>query len=174
MSAYHVYENAPLGSLIRFSDGTPKPSDEVASEFKTWRKRNGTGLLAKREPSPELRSWAPPASITLRTLDLDGPGTGDSGLLTFSVDSDLRFEIVERPKSGTFRVLRGSDSEVELLDIASDLAEAERYLSAYPPAELLIEEATVDERAADEVEGRSASMRAAVARHRAERPRAVD
>ncbi len=90
------------------------------------------------------------------------------------MDSDLRFEIVERPKSGTFRVLRSSNSEVELLDIASDLAEAERYLSAYPSAELLIEEATADEHAADEVEGRSASMRAAVARHRAERPRAVD
>jgi len=105
---------------------------------------------------------------------MDGTGAGDSGLLTFSVDSDLRFEIVERPRSGTFRVLRGSDSEVELLDIASNLAEAQRYLSAYPLAELLIEEATADERAADEVEGRSASIRAAVARHRAERPRAMD
>lgn len=175
MSAYHVYENAPLGSLIRFSDGTPRPSDENSREFEAWRKRNGSGLLARRTPSPELRSWTPPASITLRHLDPDRPApAGSELLLTFSVDSDLRFEIIERPAFGTSRVRRGEHDEFELLDMASSLADTERYLSLYPSGGLLIEQATADERAADAVEGRSRSVRAAVARRisRADRPRA--
>lgn len=166
MCAYHVYENAPLGSLIRFCDGTPRPADEQVAEVEGWERRNGTGLLAMKDPAPELRSWVPPTSITLRLSAVDGNAADNGDLsLTFSVDSNLRFEILARPSAGTFRVLRGSGSAVELLRIAGDRAEAQHYLRACPAgAGLRIEEETADNHAADVVEGRSASVRVAIPR----------
>ncbi|WP_104493256.1 hypothetical protein [Paracoccus denitrificans] len=166
MCAYHVYEHAPLGSLIRFCDGTPRPAEEQAAEVQAWEKRNGTGLLAMKDPSPEQRSWVPPTSITLRMPGPNGEAANNGDLsLTFSVDSDLRFEILARPSAGTFRVLRGSGSAVELLGIAGNRAEAQQYLRACPAgAGFRIEEETADDHAADVVEGRSASVRVAIPR----------
>lgn len=165
MCAYHVYENAPLGSVIRFRDGTPRPAEEQAGEIEAWEKRNGIGLLAMKDPSPQQRSWVPPTSITLRISTPQGEAAAHGDLSrTFSVDSNLRFEILARPPAGTFRVLRGCGSAIELLGIASDRAEAEQYLCAYPAAGLRVEEETADTHAADVIEGRSASMRTAIPR----------
>jgi hypothetical protein len=47
-SARQVYDIAPLGSLIRFYDGTPSPPHAMAAE---WSKANGTGLMRKTPAS---------------------------------------------------------------------------------------------------------------------------
>lgn len=174
MCAYHVYENAPLGSVIRFSDGTPRPAEERIAEVEAWERRNGMGYLTMKDPSPGQRSWVPPTSITLRIAGENGKTVAlDSLFRTFSVDSNLRFEILARPSTGTFRVLRGFGRAIELLGITSDRTEAEQYIFACPSGGLRIEEETADNHAADVVEGRSASIRAAIPRPvaRAYRPR---
>jgi hypothetical protein len=50
MSAHHVYDNAPLGSLIRYSDGTPKPAARFNKKLAAWQNRNCVARLVKKEP----------------------------------------------------------------------------------------------------------------------------
>jgi hypothetical protein len=49
MSAHNVYDKAPLGSLIRYSDGTPKPRarfnkssprGKIATVSRGWSRKN--------------------------------------------------------------------------------------------------------------------------------------
>ncbi|MBB6411972.1 hypothetical protein HNQ71_004660 [Mesorhizobium sangaii] len=50
MSAHIVYDNAPLGSLIRYSDGTPKPPARFTRKLADWGRRNGLGRLVRKAP----------------------------------------------------------------------------------------------------------------------------
>lgn len=53
MSAYAIYENAPLGSLIRYSNGTSRPPARFIRKLKAWEQRNGVGRLVRKEPPRE-------------------------------------------------------------------------------------------------------------------------
>ncbi|MGF7163552.1 hypothetical protein FHS85_005222 [Rhodoligotrophos appendicifer] len=49
MSAHIVHDTAPLGSLIRYTDGTPKPPARFSKKLAAWERRNGVGRLVKTE-----------------------------------------------------------------------------------------------------------------------------
>ena len=51
MSAQHIYMSAPLGSIIRYSDGTPKPPARFKRKFAAWENNNGGGRLVRKTPS---------------------------------------------------------------------------------------------------------------------------
>lgn len=165
MPAHQIYDSAPLGSFISFLDDAPAPPREDANAFESWRRRNGFGLLIRKDPPPEQRNCGSPASITLRILYFRGDRHGDDEHdRTFPLDCDLGFELIERPEIGMFRVLRDIGGNVELLRVAVDLADAEHLRSRFPHVPVLIEEITADEHAADAVEGRCPSERPAVRR----------
>lgn len=76
---------------------------------------------------------------------------------TWSVESDLRFEIVERPAIGMVRVLQDLGDGPELLHLARDREAAERWLASNRYSRAYLEEVSADEVGADVIEGRTAA-----------------
>ncbi|CAG0982563.1 MAG: hypothetical protein F9K19_16975 [Rhizobiaceae bacterium] len=158
MSATIVYDNAPLGSLIRYSDGTPKPPSRFTRKLAAWETRNGVGRLMKKEPPRERPTYSSPASFTLHEGNF-----GEDGIIlvtvmrTYSLGSDLRFEIVERPAIGMVRVLQSVGASPELLHMAENREAAELWLARNRYQKAYLEEITADEVSADAVEGRTAA-----------------
>lgn len=158
MSAHIVCESAPLGSLIRYSDGTAKPPARFTKKLAAWESRNGVGRLVRKEPPRERATYSSPAYFTLHEGDF-----GQGGIIvvsvrrTWSVESDLGFEIVERPTIGMVRVLQELGDSPELLYLAKDREAAERWLANNQYGRAYLEEVSADEVGADIIEGRTAA-----------------
>lgn len=157
MSAHLIYDNASLGSLIRYSDGASKPPGRFTKKLAAWERNNGVGRLVKKEPSRERQTYTSPASITLH----EGNFASDGVILvtvmrTHSIDSDLRFEIVGRPAIGMVRVVQDFGGNTELLHLAEDREAADLWLAKHRHSNARLENVTADERAADAIEGRAA------------------
>lgn len=75
---------------------------------------------------------------------------------THALDSDLTFEIVERPAIGMIRVLQDFGGNSELLHLAENREAAEMWLAKNRYTNARLEDVTADERAADAIEGRAA------------------
>jgi hypothetical protein len=158
MSAHIVYDSAPLGSVIRYFDSTQKPPSRFRKKVAAWKSRNSVGRLIKKEPPRERPTYSSPACFTLHEGDF-----GQAGIIvlsvrrTYSVESDLRFEIVERPAIGMVRVLQDVGDSPELLHLARDREAAESWLASNRYSRAYLEEVTADEVGADVVEGRTAA-----------------
>lgn len=158
MSARHVYDNAPLGALIRYSDGTPKPRARFNKKLAAWQNRNGVARLVKKEPQRDRPTYTSPASITLYEGDFASAGVVLVTVLrTHSIDSDLQFEIIERPAIGAVRILQEhAGVAAELLHLAENRDAAERWFGQHNYSNVRLEDVTEDETGADVVEGRAA------------------
>jgi hypothetical protein len=154
MSAHHIYRYAPLGSLVRYSDGTPKPPARFNKKLAAWQQRNGVARLVKKHPQRDRPTHTWSASITLHHGDFKSGGVVVvTALRTFSVDSDLRFEIVERPAAGAVRILQAHVDVTELLHLAENREAAERWLTQHRYSNVRLEDVTEEESGADVVEG---------------------
>ena len=157
MSAHNVYDNAPLGSLIGYSDGTPKPPARFNKKLAAWQSRNGVARLVRKEPQRDRPTYTSPASITLHEGDFASGGVVLVKVLrTHSVDGDLRFEIIERPAIGAVRILQEHAGATELLHLAENRDAAERWLGQHHYSDVRLEDVTEDEVGADVIEGRAA------------------
>lgn len=131
MSAQHIYDTAPLGSLIHFSNGDPRPPARFTRKVKAWKAENGIGRLVERRPETLRPTYRSPAGFCLQ---LDDDDQGSAGIVTiivrrhYSVESPLRFEIVEVPRPGMVRVLTRFDGRDELRFLAPDVGAAEEWL----------------------------------------------
>ena len=158
MSAHIVYDSAPLGSVIQYSDGTPRPPARFRKKLSAWQSRNGTGHLMKKEPPRTRATSSSPAYFTLHEGDF-----GEGGVVvisvrrTYSVESDLRFQIVERPSIGMVRVLQDLGDSPELLHLARDREAAGRWLASNRYSRAYLEEVSADDVGADIIEGRTAA-----------------
>lgn len=158
MSAHIVYDSAPLGSVIRYFDGTPKPPARFTRKVADWERRNGTGRLVKKEPPRSRATYSSPACFTLHEGDFcQGGIIVVSVRRTWSVESDLHFEIVQRPSVGMIRVLQDIGDSPELLHLARDRGAAERWLASNRYSRAYLEEVSADEVGADVIEGRTAA-----------------
>jgi hypothetical protein len=132
MSAQHIYDHAPLGSLVRYSDDTAKPPARFSKKLAAWQKRNGVARLVRKEPRRDRPTYTSPASITLHEGDVANGGVVLVTVLrTHSVDSDLRFELIERPAFGAVRILQDHADNTELLHLAENRDAAERWLAQH-------------------------------------------
>lgn len=156
MSAYMIYDHAPLGSTISYSDGTPRPAEGDRAADRAWLHQNGRGILYGKRAARRSGDNQKPACFTLNTGPL-GPGALARFWVPqhFGVDSDLTFEVVDRPPIGAIRVVERRDVGEKLLHRAADRAEAERWFASYDYPDALLEEVTADEVAADVIEGRA-------------------
>ena len=158
MLAHTIYDCASLGSVIRYFDSTPKPPARFTKKLVIWESRNGTGRLVKKEPPRTRATYSAPAYFTLHEGDF-----GEGGVIvvsvrrTYCVESDLRFEIVERPSIGMVRVLQDLGDSPELLHLALNREAAERWLANNRYSRAYLEEVSADEIGADIIEGRSAA-----------------
>ena len=157
MSAQLIYDIVPLGSLIRYSDGTPKPPARFNKKLAAWQNRNGVGRLVRKEPPRDRPSHTLPASITLHEGDVASGGVVLVTVMrTHSVASDLRFQVIERPAFGAVRILQGHPDNTELLHLAENRDAAERWLTQHRYSNVRLEDVTEDEVGADVAEGRAA------------------
>ena len=137
MSAKAIYDAAPLGALIRFSDGSPRPPARFTKKLAAWERSNSVGRLIRKTPHFARGSYAGGASITLHEGDFASNGVVLVTVhRTHGIDSELRFEVTGTPKPGSWRVVKPYGETVELLHLADDRAAADAWLSVhrYPDA----------------------------------------
>ena len=146
MSAQHLFDNTPLGSIVRYSDGAPKPPARFTRKLEHWERSNGSGRLIRKSPGREVGKYPFPASFTLHEGDFGGVGVVLIVLhRSFSVDSRLRFEVVESPTTGMVRVLAQYSSGTELLHLAANHETAARWLKYHPHENAVLEEVMASE-----------------------------
>lgn len=96
-TAQSIFDDAPLGARIRYSDSTPRPPERFKRKLREWEARNGSGRLTQRSPAG-TGSHPYPATFTLHETDY-----GSEGVIVLSVNkmfavTDGRdFEIVDVP-----------------------------------------------------------------------------
>lgn len=153
MSAHLIFDTAPLGALVRYFDGTPRPPARFAKKLAAWRQRNGVGRLTRKQPARERPTYVSPPSFTLHEGDF---AAGDVIIVTvsrtFPLDSDLRFAIVEHPPLGAVRILQDMGENAELLHLATSREAAELWLATNRYSRARIEDVSADEAAADAIE----------------------
>lgn len=158
MSASLIFDIAPLGSLVAYSDGQPKPPARFTKKLAAWKSRNGVGRLVRKEPGRERPTYTSPPFFTLHEGDF-----GEGGIIlvtimrSYGLDSDLTFRVVERPKIDQVRVLQDVGENVELLHLAQNREAAELWLAKAGYSRARLEAVSADEVGADVVEGRIAA-----------------
>ncbi|SDR63395.1 hypothetical protein SAMN05519103_08570 [Rhizobiales bacterium GAS113] len=140
MSAIAIYDTAPLGALIKFSDDTPRPPARFTKKLAAWERMNGAGRLISKTPPFIRGAYDRPAAITLHEGDFTGGGV----ILvtvhrTHDVGSALRFDIAEVPRPGAWRIVRPYGETLELLHLADDQAAAEAWLKKNRHADARVE-----------------------------------
>jgi hypothetical protein len=146
MSAQHIFDNTPLGSIIRYSDGSPKPPARFTKKLSNWESSNGSGRLIRKSPGRTVGNYHCPASITVHEGNYGGSGIVLIVLhRSFSVDTRLRFEVIETPALGSVRVLGQYGTGTELLHLAADQEAAARWLNQHTHSNAVLEEVMAEE-----------------------------
>lgn len=136
-SAKAVYAVAPLGALISFSDGTPRPPERHKRKLSAWESRNGRGRLTERR-----RAWraGTPDGFTLHIAD---HGTGDTIIVRasccYQTTSDLQFLVDDLPRPGSALVVTTFEGTTTLEHIAPSRSEAEAWLRRNPFTDAVIQ-----------------------------------
>lgn len=158
MSAHSIFEHAPIGAIVAWSDATPRPPERHRRKLDAWTTNNSQGRLIRKQGGREIGTLDPYASFTLHEADYGTGGVIAIGVhRTFSLGSSLRFTIVERPEVGSVRVFDRPGDHAELAHLAPHRAAAEQWLSEHGYPNAILEEVTGDEAAADAVERRAAA-----------------
>jgi hypothetical protein len=158
MSAHTIIDNAPLGSTIAWSDGTPQPPARFNKKLAAWRTNNSRGRLIRKQGAHAVGNVSLSACFTLHEADY-----GAGGVIairvhrTFSLDSRLAFNVVERPAIGSVRVFDRAGDDAELVYLGANEADAREWLTRHGYPHAVLQEVTADEVGADVVEGRTAA-----------------
>lgn len=132
MSVKAIYESAPLGALIRFSNDKPKPPARFTRKVAAWERVNGVGRLIRKSPPFVSGAYAGLAAITLHEDDFASNGVVVLVVhRTHDLDSDLRFDVIDVPPPGSCRIVQPFGETVELLHLADDRTAAEAWLQAH-------------------------------------------
>jgi hypothetical protein len=130
MSATAIIDTAPLGALIRYSDGSAKPPARFTKKLAAWERSNGLGRLVKKEAPRVHTTWTAPASFTLHGGNFSSDGVILVTIMrSHSADSALTFELVEVPQPGQVKVLLDFGGSTELLHLAANMTAAELWVA---------------------------------------------
>lgn len=156
MSALAIFEDAPIGSIIAWSDSTPRPPERHRRKLSAWKGNNSHGRLVRKQGERGSGNVSLAACFTLHEADFGGGGVIAIRVhRTFSLDSRLQFTVVERPALGMVRVFDRAGDDAELVHLAPHRAAAEEWLSRHGYPNAVLQEIAADEVAADIVEGRA-------------------
>ena len=130
MSATHIIDAAPLGALVRYSDGSPKPPARFTKKLAAWERSNGIGRLVKKEPPRMHGARTSPASFTLHEGNFSSDGVILVTIMrSHSADSALSFDVVEVPQPGQVKILLDFGGATELLHLAANQVAAELWIA---------------------------------------------
>ena len=139
MSAKLIFDHAPLGAIIVYSDGTSRPPERHRRKLAAWKHRNGAGRLICKRAAVERDVNTIPASFTLHEGDYGSNGTIVMRVhKTFDVTSPRDFVVSEQPEAGSVLVMSRPGDLGELVYLAATRSEAEDWLTrhGYPEADL--------------------------------------
>jgi hypothetical protein len=129
LSAQQLYDECPLGALVRFSDGAVEPPQRHRRKHAGWRSANGTGRLVRKAPQKQ----GLPASFTLHVGDFGTPDvTVVKAYRVFAVTSPLSFAIVDKPCPGQVALLHDDLGMPTFIHLADTEADARAWLAAHP------------------------------------------
>jgi len=146
LDGHAVYDAVPLGALIRYSDGTPRPPERFTRKLRAWKGTNGTGRLVEKSPPSALVGATYPAGFTLHEGDF-----ASNGIIVmvvrriYHVTTAMHFEIVELPQAGAVRLLTRWNGRDELKYLASHMAAAEAWMQRNRYSNLVTEIVGSDE-----------------------------
>ncbi|MCP4560153.1 MAG: hypothetical protein GY873_09030 [Bosea sp.] len=157
MSAHTIFDNAPIGSIVAWSDGTPRPPNRHRKKLSAWQSNNSRGRLIQKQSTRSVGNVTLSASFSQHEADFGAGGVIAIRIhRSFSLESRLQFTILDRPAIGSMRVFSHAGPEAELVHLAAHRVAAEEWLSRHGDPGGVIEEVTADEVGADIVEGRAA------------------
>ena len=146
MSAQLIFDTAPLGAIIRYSDGTPRPPERHRRKLQAWERHNNTGRLVKKQAGTVVGETAIPASFTLHEGDLGSRAVIAFRVFrTFSVASALQFSVIERPAAGSILVLDRPGDACELIHVVQNRKAADEWLSCHGYPNAVLHEVTAAE-----------------------------
>lgn len=141
MSAQYIFDTAPLGALIRFSDGMPKPPARFTKKLAAWENNNAVGRLTSKSSASQMGSHMVPATFALHMGDY-----GSNGIViltvtrSFMVTTRLAFEILDCPKPGMVRVLQRYGERTEMLHLAASHQAAQHWLGEHGSSNAWLED----------------------------------
>lgn len=128
MSARTLYDTAPLGALVRFSNGQPQPPARFTRKLRAWRNENGVGRLIRKTPAARYGDYVSPESFTLHIGDYGSQGVVMIVLhTTHTVNSPLTLEVITTPPAGAVLCLTPLGDRLELKFLAPDRAAARAW-----------------------------------------------
>lgn len=131
MSA-HLAFLVPIGSILKWSDGTPRPPERHRKKLSAWKTSNSSGRLIRKQDERAAGSIILPANVTLHEGDFGGGGVITIRIhRTFSLETGLTFSLVERPVIGSCRVFDRVGDYAELVHLAASREAAEEWLSRH-------------------------------------------
>ncbi|WP_454858512.1 hypothetical protein [Rhizobium binxianense] len=158
MSASLIFDIAPIGSLVAWSDGTVRPPERHRKKLSAWKSRNSQGRLIRKKNGRATGSYVAAPDFTIHEGDFGSAGTIVLRVFrTFSIDSDLTFKVVERPALGSVRIFDRPGAGAELVHLAASRTDAETWLTKHRHPLAVLEEVTADEIVKAAVEGRAAA-----------------
>lgn len=154
MSAQQIYDHAPLGAIIGYSDGTPRPPERHRRKLQAWERHNNKGQLVRKQAGVSIGATGAPASFTLHEGDFASLAVIVLRVFkSFSVDSDLTFTVLRSPSAGSVLVFSHPGDAGELVHVADNRPAADEWLSRHGYPNAMLHEVTTEEVAADHVEG---------------------
>lgn len=111
MNADLVISLAPLGSVVEWSDGAPRPPEHHVATLYHWKRNNGAGLLVRKCGETGQNYPGVQPFFMLRCED---------DLRTFSAGLTYRFRISSRPRIGSVRIFERDDLAALMLHLADD------------------------------------------------------
>jgi len=158
MSASLIYGLAPIGSIVAWSDGNPRPPERFKKKLAAWQTRNSSGRLIRKEGPRQSGNYASAGYFTLHEADFGGRNTVVMRVhRTFGLDSKLTFRVLERPALGSIRVFDRAGANGELVHLADNQEAAAAWLRQHGYPNAVLEEVTADQVAAAQVDGRAAA-----------------
>lgn len=141
MQASLIYDLAPIGSILSWSDNTPRPPDRHKKKLSAWKTRNSSGRPIRKEAPRTPGNYTSPPSFTLHEGDLGGRGTIVVTILrTFGIDSTLTFGVLARSPLGSVRVFDRPGPSTELIHLAENRQAAELWLKSHRHPQAFLED----------------------------------
>jgi hypothetical protein len=157
MSAKHVFDHAPIGSIVAWSDGSPRPPERHRKKLSAWQANNSRGRLIQKQDERRIGNVVLSAGFTLHEGDF---GSGGVTVIrvhrTFSASSVLQFTVVECPPVGSVRIFDRAGPGRELVHLAMSRPDAEAWLGCHAHPHAVLEEVSTSDVGAAEAAGRAA------------------
>ena len=128
-SAQTLIDTAPLGALVAYSDGRPRPPARFKRKLSDWRRFNGVGRLDSVTPADVVGRHEVPGRFMLHVGDFGSFGTIVLTMrLCFDARSPLAFDAID-PKPGAVVGFLSDGVRLELGGVFADMGAASAWLA---------------------------------------------